>query len=184
MPSRAGLRHLPDDPRTFSCPYVETWHALHLVPCSTSLRRGKKRLELGLNHESGPIGAPVRWAPDSSPMGVIGPHQAPSNSRSDGLLCLMRADAARCAILAEADEVGAGSLLQSRSAPRCRSVARPRSGGRSTWHVPAASFAGRESAPWSRRPSDSSSGTQRGQVARSALRCSVRKRREGRPRLP
>jgi len=106
MRSRAGLRHLPDDPRTFSCPYAETWRALHLVPCSTSVRRGKKRLELGLNHESGPIGAPVRWAPDASPMGVIGPHRAPSDSRSDGLLCLMRADAARCTILAEADVVG------------------------------------------------------------------------------
>jgi len=104
MRSRAGLRHLPDDPRTFSCPYAETWRALHLVPCSTSVRRGKKRLELGLNHESSPIGAPVRWAPDASPMGVIGPHRAPSDSRSDGLLCLMRADAARCTILAEADD--------------------------------------------------------------------------------
>jgi len=99
MRSRAGLRRLPDDPRTFSCPYAETWRALHLVPCSTSVRRGKKRLELGQNHESGPIGAPIRWAPDASPMGVIGPHRAPSNSRSDGLLCPMRADAARCTIL-------------------------------------------------------------------------------------
>jgi len=32
------------------------------------------------------------------------PHRAPSNSRFDGLLCLMRADAARCTILAEADD--------------------------------------------------------------------------------
>jgi len=104
MPSRAGLRHLPDDSRTFSCPYEETWGALHLVPCSTSVRRRKKRLELGLNHESGPVGAPVRWALDASPMGVIGPLLAPSNSRSDGLLCLMRADAAQCTILAEADD--------------------------------------------------------------------------------
>ena len=125
MPSRAGLRHLPDDPRTFSCPCVETWHALHLVPCSTSLRRGKKRLELGLNHESGPIGAPVRWAPDSSPMGVIGPHQAPSNSRSDGLLCLMRADAARCAILAEADAGRRGVIVAKQirtTMPQCGSA--------------------------------------------------------------
>jgi len=98
MLSRVELRHLLDDPRTFSCPCVETWRALHLIPCSTSLRRGKKRHELGLNHEIGPIGAPVRWMPDASPMGSSGP------IRSDALLCLMRADAPRCAILAEADE--------------------------------------------------------------------------------
>ena len=85
-------------------PYLHTWCALQRNPCSTSLGRRKKRFELGLNLESGPIGAPVRWAPDSSPMWVIGPHRASSNSRSDGLLCLMRADAARCAILAEADD--------------------------------------------------------------------------------
>jgi len=85
-------------------PYLHTWCALQRNPCRTSLGRRKKRLELGLNHESGPIGAPVRWAPDASPMGVIGPHRAPSNSRSDGLLCQMRADAARCTILAEADD--------------------------------------------------------------------------------
>jgi len=154
MRSRAGLRHLPDDPRTFSCPYAETWRALHLVPCSTSVRRGKKRLELGLNHESSPIGAPVRWAPDASPMGVIGPHRAPSDSRSDGLLCLMRADAARCTILAEADEVHAArsrcivcwSRVHPRRPPSIRRL-------RPEWNTT-------------------------GQVARSALRCSVRKREE------
>jgi len=130
MRSRAGLRHLPDDPRTFSCPYAETWRALHLVPCSTSVRRGKKRLELGLNHESSPIGAPVRWAPDASPMGVIGPHRAPSDSRSDGLLCLMRADAARCTILAEADDVtrsarSGTSMPRSPYVPHARGVCGP-----------------------------------------------------------
>jgi len=136
MRSRAGLRHLPDDPRTFSCPYAETWRALHLVPCSTSVRRGKKRLELGLHHESGPIGAPVRWAPDASPMWVIGPHRAPSNSRSDGLLCLMRADAARCTILAEADVRDAATRPAACSRTTAwASEARVHTGARSDWHT-------------------------------------------------
>jgi len=115
MTSRARLSHHPDVPLTLFCPYVHTWQALHLVPCSTSLRRGKKWPELRPDHESTPIGAPVRWAPDGNPMGVIGPHRAPSNSRSDGLLCRMVADGVRWAILAEADD----DCRDERCAPLC-----------------------------------------------------------------
>jgi len=118
MTSRAGLSHHPDVPLTLFCPYVHTWRALHLVPCSTSLRRGKKRPKLRPDHESTPIGAPVRWAPDGNPMGVIGPHRAPSNSRSDGLLCRMVADGVRWAILAEADgRTGGAQSVASRVRP-------------------------------------------------------------------
>jgi len=78
MRSRAGLRHLPDDPRTFSCPYSETWRALHLVPCSTSVRRGRN----GLNSVKITRAAPSAPLFDGRPMrvrwgssGPIGPHR-------------------------------------------------------------------------------------------------------------
>jgi len=69
----------------------------------TSLGCRQFRLKVSAGLVRAPIGTPVRWALDGRSMGLIGSHPPPSETRFDGLLCLMGVDGAGWAILAEAD---------------------------------------------------------------------------------